>query len=432
MPEEDPVAKFRRELKNRFRLAGKGSVSRVQRRLGVGKGFFKNIWRKQRQSFDLRMFLRTLGVMEVDLPAFFVTVFGPADPVMAFCAEARRLGQERGQRPTILARESARETASHQTASRETLDLAGLDEMRYENPRKVIRRVGQLISVVADEDIPLLLGAHASACRVAGRLDEAQIVLGRALELAGDDRSIAVGLIQRSSYVAADRGQFQNALELAERATLDYSRLGDRLGLGKSLVEQGNWLFCLERFALALSTYQAALKLFAGEGTAAIRRYRFSGLMNSGIIHRKLGQLDKAEHFGLAAREQADGVGRVMQGNLLAFQASIARDRGKYDQATTYFREAIEAQAETSPLDTAFSVIQLCRLQLSQNLSSQAHETAKVLLPLLEKLEDNPLASSYVTEILRCAVAGRGLTAELLHRVARGLQEVRTKTRRAR
>ena len=427
---EHPIKKVQAELQRQFRLAGKGSVSRVQQQLGLGKRYFQN-QRNRCQKFDLRVLFDALRALEVDAAQFFTTVLGPTDCMAAFRGEAAALRRRRKRLPRILVLESQRPPEGSGSSE---IDLAELDALRYDDPKRTMACATAQISEIDEQLVPTLLGIYGSACRIMGRLDEAQVVLGRALDLAEEleDAEAVADLTLRCGYVAADRGHFELAYSLAERATLESSRLGDLLGVAKALVEQGNWSFCLGRYRQALSSYRAALKFLPETDTREVRRNRLCCLMNSGITLHKLGDLVRAEDFARRARSASDGVGGLLLGNLAAFQAAIAKERGESETAEKYFRESIEIFAELSPVDTAFSVVELCRLHLDRGQPSEAATTARMLLPFVEHFEKTPLICSYVTDLLRCAVSGYGLTSALLDQVTQGLKKGRAQPSRTR
>jgi tetratricopeptide (TPR) repeat protein len=424
MDKEDPVQPVKEELKRRFQLAGRGSVGLIQQQLGLGKRFFSNQRRKGHRSFDLKMLLEALDALETEAAHFFGAVWGPADPVVAFRDEAAALLKKRHQPPPILVAEGQRSTDGTGSAA---VDFSALDALRYDDPKLVKRRARELVSEVAGEDVPRLLGCHASACRVLGELDEAQVVLGRALELAGerhDDGAVAE-LVLRACAIVGERGELAAAHCLAERATLEHLRLGDSLGAGRSLADQGLWLTSMGRHHEALAVYQSALQFLEEDDSPEARRNRVCLRMNCAIIFQRNGDLEKAEAFAAAAQKDFAAVGKVLRGNVLTFRAAVARQRGDLDRAAECLRESIRIHAHLAPLETAYSVVELCRLQLERGHEREVYETTRILFPLLEQLEGNPVVSAYVTELLRCAVAGRGITRELLQRVELGLKKAR-------
>ncbi len=119
-------------------------------------------------------------------------------------------------------------------------------------------------------------------------------------------------------------------------------------------------------------------------------------------------------------------VGDSLVGRLLVLQASIERQAGNYPRAEELFRQAFQLFPPTDSLDAALCGGELARVLLQQSKSSEAYDTAKAMLPLIEPLEKNPVASAALAELFRCALAGQGMSLELLRRVARGLEEGRT------
>ena len=186
------------ELRRRFKLAGRGSVARVQRALGLGRGYFREQRRKGRRgSLNLRVVLQALEVLEVPAAEFFAAVLGPADPVAEFRNEAAdlRLARRRKRAPRILGLEAQRPPGGG--APGVEVDLEALDRQRDDDPREVMQRIKRLILQVADAQVPELLAIYASASRGIGEIDEAHLILDRALELAGevDDQALALAAL---------------------------------------------------------------------------------------------------------------------------------------------------------------------------------------------------------------------------------------------
>ncbi len=429
MPIEHPVRAVTEELRRRFQLAGKGSVSRIQEQLGLGKRYFLNQRRKTRQRYDVKVLFDALEALEIDAAEFFASVVGPPDPVAAFRHRAATMLRGCKRLPRILVLE--RERSSDAGGDPVVADFDELDAGRYEEPKKVKRRATAIVSGLDAPEVPRLLGCYASACRVENQLDEAQIVLGRAMELADElnDEDLMADLIQRASAIAADRADLEEALALIEKATLGYSRLGDLVGVGKTLIHQGVYLSCLRQYEPALRCYKTASEMLAHEESAEMDRYRVSSFLNRAVLYRMKGELDEAERLAYRARENAGNVGRALLGNIQVFQASLAKARGQYDQAARFLRESIKTHGDAAPRDVTYSVVELCRLQLEQGRPIEACKTAKLLLPMMERLEKNRWISSYITELLRCAVAGSGMTTALVDRVAQGLKKEQTELR---
>lgn len=429
---QDLIRRVLGELQRRFRVAGRGSVKRVERELDLGAGYFKDQRRPGRRRVDLRLLFRALEALSVDPAEFFAAIMGGADPVAGFEKEAATLRRRTKPLPRILQLES--KPAAGGSARETDPDLAGLDSLRYENPELVLRRARSLLPRVTDARVPQVLGIYASACRVAGRLNEAQMVLGRALELARERCGPAVlgDLLLRAGYVDGTRLQLERAHDLAERATLLFAKSGDLAGIGRALVEQGLWQGHLDRPRHALRSLTAALEYLPREAAAdpLLRRNQFSCLLSLGLLHRQLGDLRAARSYARAARASARGIERVVLGKLTFLRASIAHDLDELERAEALYGEALATFQPAAPMDALLCAVKLARLQLGRGRTAAAYETAKAAAPVVESLEPEPMVSAALTELLGCALAGRGLSEALLERVARGLEEGPARRRR--
>ncbi len=420
------------ELRRRFQLAGRGSISRVQKTLKLGAGYFRDQRRAGKGPINLEVLLGALDELGVDAGEFFAAVAGSADPVAEFRLEAAELRVKRGRKrlPRILGIESRR--AGSGQAQNRKVNLEALDARRDSNPRWVMRRIKRLMPRVVEAQVAELLTIYASASRGVGALDEALLVLDRALELAEAFGELAVmgTAVRRCAALVADRGQYQRSLALAERAACCCATAGDPVGIAKSLLKTGMAYGCLERSDEEIDSFKAALVyLPASSDDPEIARYRFACLMNLGIGLRKQGDLDSAQRFALEARKWSEAVGDAPRGKLVWLQGSIAKGRGNRPQAEKYFKEALEIYRRFSPLTAALLTVELVKEQLIQGKRAEAYATAKATTTLLTPLEGNEIASAALLELLRCALSGRGLSIPVLDRIGRKLQKGRAQQR---
>lgn len=434
MNAEERIEKVQETLQRRFRAAGHGSITRVQKALDLGAGYFKDQRRPDRRRVDLRVLLRALEVLGVAPADFFAEALGPADVVDGLRSEAATLERRLKRLPRILERvdeewsgRSKTGKAERRSETEETAELAELEKLRFENPNRVIRRAPGVLRRLGKARMPVLLGICASAYRALGRTDQALVTLARALrdaETLGDLATVA-DLLQRASYLVADGGGYERALALSERATLTYVRTTDLIGIGKTLVDQGIWLDYMGRRQRAIRAYESALEKYlpAGHQRGDVRRNRFSALMNLGALHLRLGELQRARGYADAARAESDGVGASLRAKLIWLQASIAGRQGLLDEAEGFLREVVEVSRPISPIEAALASVELVRILFQRGEPREAYATAKTMTVLLQPLEGHPIAVAALTELLRCALAGRGLTLDLLERTARGIEK---------
>lgn len=420
------IQQIQTALKRRFQVAGRGSVALVQDRLKLGAGYFKNQRRAGRRRVDVRVLFRSLDLLGVDAAEFFASLLGDADPVDRFRTDAAMLCRNR-QQPAILAALAERNSAG---AGEGEFDPAALDRLRYGEPRRLLRRTRSLALQVSDADLPVLLGIHASACRVIHKLEEAQIVLAYALDLAKGDNAVLADLVQRASYVAFETGEAEKALALSERATLIYLRAGDLAGVGKSLVDQGGWLAALNRTEEQLQTYESALRyLEADSDRLDVRRNRFSCLGNLSVAYRRLGDLRKARQCVRMAHRCSQGSGPTEIGKLHWLEAQIARDAGDLEAAERHFQRAVDALRPVAPVDSALCTLDLVRTQLRRGATAAAYQSAREMTALVQTLHKNRVAAAAVADCVRCALTGQGLSVSFLDRVGRILKSGRARQR---
>ena len=362
----------------------------------------------------------------MDAGEFFATVLGAADPIDRLKSEAALLKRKRRQPPQILALEAER-TGEETT---ERVDLSELDELRVRDPRAAIRRAKVLVTRIDGTQLPMLLGVYASACRLLGRNDEAQLVLGRALELAIDlgDTKVLATLYQRASYLAYSRAELEEALELSERATLTYVQCADLVGVGKTLVDQGIWHGMSGHSEAEVSAFRSALDYLPEDTDQLdILKNRIACLMNLGIAYRKCGDLRRAARFAELASRNAKDAGPEPHGKIAWLQASIAREAGHLEEAERSYAVAIETLQPISPLEAALCALELIRVKLSLGRTAEAYRSAKEMAALIEPMQRHSrIAAAALTDLIRCALTGRGLSAAFLDKVAKNLEQGRT------
>ena len=429
MNAEEFLENIQGELQRRFRAAGSGSVGRVERTLNLAQGYFRDQRRPGRRRVDLKILHDALETLGVEPAEFFASVLGIVDPSELFRSRARALARRK--RPSILQVLAERQG---EPAEPVALDYDTLDAERDANPGSVRRTARELMTRVSDRDLPRLLGLYGSACRALGQLDEAQIVLGRALDLVPAERTVEVAeLLLRCASVAGDRTHYQEAVELSEQASSCYALAGDPVGVGKALLKQGMAHGCLEEVDAELQAFQAALEFFPEErrDRSDIVRHLFSCRMNLAITYRKLDQLESAQALAGAAEELGEFVGPAQLGKLVWLRGSIALHQERYAEAEDHLQRALDMHREVAPVSCALLAVEVVQVQMLQGHTRRAHETARMMASLLRPLEGHPLGSAAITALVRCALSGRGLTLTFLERLARGIEQGREQGRSA-
>lgn len=433
MTPEDKIVKIQSALQRRFRAAGHGSILKVQAALNLGTGYFKDQRRPGRRRVDLRVLFRALDELAVEPADFFADALGSVDMQTVFRSEAEALWQRMKKLPRLLELEAERgdggvpEPEANGAAS-PSAELEQLGAEAAGNPIRAVRRAHTLILRLPSPELPRLLGIAASAYRRLGHLDTAQVVLARALEMteARPDVAVRADLLRRASRLALAQESCERALGLSELATLDYVRSGDLARVGGTMVDQGGLWMGLGRWQRALRCFASALNYLTAESECPdVRDQRFVCLMNTGKCQQQLGHLDGARHsVGLAAEGSA-GVSPRLRGELAWLRSSLALKNGDWREAESCLLELLELDPPIAPLDRARASVELIRAQLFAARTLEAYETAKTLTLLVQPLERNRAASAALMELLRIALAGRGMTPDLVERVARSLHEKR-------
>jgi len=427
MTPEERIKNIQSALQRRFRAAGHGSIRRVQETLNLGSGYFKDQRRPGRRRVDLRVLFRALDELAVEPADFFADALGAVDMQTVFRSEAATLRRRMKKLPRLLEIESGLGSSQPQAESR-SAELAELDAEAVENPKRAVRRAHTLIGRLPRREVPRLLGIAASAYGRLGHPDTAQVVLATALERieSRPDMAVRADLLHRASRLVERQQSREQALALSELATLDYIRSGDLAGVGKTMTDQGGHWMALGRWRRALRCLSSALGYLNAESERpGVLRQRFVCLMSTGRCHQRLGQLEPAHRCAEEAAEIAAAVSPRLRGELAWLRSSIALQRDDWRLAETCLLELLELDPPIAPLDRARASVELIRAQLFAARTLEAYETAKKLTLLVQPLERHRAASAALMELLRIALAGRGMTPDLVERVARSLNEVR-------
>ena len=429
MSTQSAIQKLQDELQRRFRVAGRGSVTRVQEALHLGGGYFRDLRRPERQRLDLRVLLGALEVLKVDTAEFFASVFGPSDIVNSFLSNAAELSRKMRRPPQVL-RQLEKRLASPPSSCKhfDVEALEELDNLRRDDPKLAMRACRQAVAQAETAQIPRLLGSYASACRVAGRLQEAQVVIAEALKLS-DEKANPRGyaeLIQRAAYILSDLGHYEQSIELVDKATLIFAKSGDTVGIGQTLLDLGTFSGHLERFEDAFDYFRRAADLIPEDATGAMAISRVSAQFNLAVAGLRLGRLQEAEHYAHLARQAIACQGQVALGKAVWLEASVAKAQDRREDVVSLLGQALEIFHDFEPLTAAVVAVELARWQLHIGRTVDAYTTAKAMISLLKPLEGNRIASAAIADLARTALAGQGLTKALLDQVTSDLQGSRS------
>lgn len=437
MSVQSAIQKLQDELQRRFRIAGRGSVTRVQEALNLGGGYFRDLRRPERQRLDLRVLIGALDVLGVDSAEFFGTVFGSSDPVDSFLTEATELRRKMRRPPRILRQMEELTAAAAKSEARadvEPIDdetLEHFDALRRDNPREAMRQIRQAVATAPRFQLPRLLGSYGSACRFAGRTDEAHVMVAKAIKMAADANDLAsrADLLQRASYILIARLEHERALAILERAIVTYAHLGNVIGIGRTLIDQGNSYAYLGQQEKACQLFRQGLSMLPAETSGGLQASQVSAQFNLAVVSLDLGRLEEAQHYAAKAREGMASQGKIAVGKALWFEASIAKAQNRREEAESFLSRALQVLHDIDALSAALVAVELVRWQFQIGKHVEAYATAKAMISLLKPLETNRIAAVAITDMARCALAGKGLSEKFLDQIASGLEGARSPQR---
>ncbi len=426
MTPEEQQEHIRAALDRLMRGRGHGTIKNAQQAIGRGPSYFTD-QRRRRSPIDLRYLLKTLDFLGASPAEFFLETLDPSrDPIADLRLETDSLETEA---PRLVTEVVQRAAGEEPTAPRHDADyLQELDSLRYVDARLAREQVIDAAQHVSRSLLPRLLGVYASALRLLEDHDGAQHALTTGLELAtgNENRSAVADLWQRMAYVVADRGNYQRALVISERAEKIHGRVGDEIGVTKTLVDQGLWLCYLDRPQESIDLHLEALPCLLHD--SRLRRCRTSVLQTLGVNCLKLRELVRAEAYAAQAGKEACELESWVYGGILWLQADIAKARRRYEEAEGFLREAVEVFSPLSAGQAALASIELVRSLVLQGRNGEAYQTSKAMATLLEPLrKKNNVAESALTQLIRCGIQRRDLTLGLLDDIAQKIRDSRTR-----
>jgi len=400
--QETAAGQLVRALDHEIRSRGHGSIRGIDRAVGRGEGW----WQRRVEAGDLsfHQLLIVLDHLGLNPVRFFRKTMEDQSGL--------ELDRPRGEPPEIVRRARNRLRAGGERKGIGETYLDTLDQQRYEEPREVIKLTLWTVDHVELALLPQLLGVAGSAWRLLICLDEAEHAIHAGIEIAqGRDDQRAVGeLLQRLSYVVADRGEHAEALRITEKAAMMYLQRGDRVGLGKALVDQGIWLSRLDRPGEAIATLKSAVEWLPDRE----RRNRCTALQVIALNYRQLGELENALSYVTDAEKAASGLEQWAKGKMTWLKSKIHADLGQLDQAAAHLWEVVEIFRQLHTGEAALATCDLVRVQLRQGLDVAAYQTATSMRALLEPLRHNKIISAAIGDLLRCGETG--LTLALVDR----------------
>lgn len=290
------VKRFVEALDQEIRGRGRGAIAAVNRDTGHSEGW----WQHRANSGDITVgqMLQILAHLGLDPVKFVRRALGAEDGF--------ELDYPSCDSPELVNRAWDRyHSAAMGSLGADFLDT--LDQQRYQEPAEVLSLALWAIDHIEKALLPKLLGVAGSALRLMILLDEAQhtICVGIRIAQHQGDRAAVGKLLQRLSYVIADQGDHREALRLSERVALVFLRCGETSALGKALVDQGVWLYYLNRFEESIETHRAALSQLPTDSA----RNRCTAYQCLGSSYREQGNPQEALRYVKEAESIAESAG---------------------------------------------------------------------------------------------------------------------------
>jgi tetratricopeptide (TPR) repeat protein len=364
------VAQVHESLRERFRAAGLGSIAAAEKALGLQEGYYRHYRREQ--TLDLGVLLATLDELGSDAGEFLVELFGggappPSSPSprSSAASPAERLAS------AVRKADVPPRPADRDESLRAELEawLVRMDDLRYEDPDAALKELWSRADEIPRCLASRYLGACGSSYRMIGNLGDARECLLLALAWAQGDDDAVGDVLQRMSYVVA-YDSFDEALELAERATGLYARGGNLPRLGQALVDQAKYLIHLEEPRKA----KAALAFARRYVAESDERNQFAIEQFLVAISHQLGDIEACRKHIKAARKIAPNA--LFEGMLLNTLGDLCRDLKDFDEAAEAYREEI-ALVAGFPLHALLATVDLVYVLARQGRAGEAVAAAR-------------------------------------------------------
>lgn len=411
-------------LDREIRARGYGAVTEASAAVGRERSWWNQVMRAgdlkvsqllgllrhlgRHPALFLRRVLGSPGGWEVDRPR------GEEPELVAAAWE--RLRERDGKRG------SGGETPPTGTVTERYLET--LDRQRYDQPEEVLSSAKWAVKRADPSLLPAILGVAGSAWRMRMDLDRAEHCLQAGMAMAEeleDDAALA-RLVQRLSYVLADRGDRERALRMAERAAVLFVRVEDEVGLAKATVDQGIWLYYLGRYGASIRSCRAGLGRL---GEDAPPESRCGALQVLAMSHLELGEPEEALEYLDEAQELAasPAMGKLCRTKVSWTRALALVELDELDRAIEILEVVVEAYCEVHAGEAARATCDLVRGLLLAERPADAYRAAQRMLPLMEPLKDHGVVSAAIADLMRGGE--KALTLALVERVREQIESER-------
>ncbi len=222
-----------------------------------------------------------------------------------------------------------------------------------------------------------------------GRLDAAEAGHRRALAVAEQlgEQELAGRILQNLSIVFSNRGDWKQAWELLDLATLAYQQAGREVMPGQLFSGKANLLMAQGKLSEARAYLDQALQAFREVGD---RHNEAMMLNNTGYLLRNMGQLEEAEDYHLRSLRLREEIGdRVGMGRVYGMLSVVYTAQGRYPEAVEASQAAVAIARETRDrLYEGTSLAQLADAELAQGDSDAARHHYEEGRAVFEAIQD--------------------------------------------
>lgn len=279
-----------------------------------------------------------------------------------------------------------------------------LEWLRFTAPEKALELAQERAEQASRHVLPLYLGEWAAALRAMGKTKDARGVAMVAIRAAKrwGKPSVLGDVIQKLAYVEAYRGDFGQAVALAEKALVLHAEDCYTNGIGRCLGDQG-YVATLQRdYAKGLNFFESALHYLDEDDRLA----RFSCSMNASFCCQQLALEDDRRAFLDEALKHQEDVPEGMLMRAKWEEVEVRVLEGKYDGAAQTFKTLASYFLERDQIpQAALATCELVQVLLKQKRIDEAFQVAKTLAPLVMDLSDDSVTAAAITEILRATGA---------------------------
>jgi len=249
--------------------------------------------------------------------------------------------------------------------------LKRLDDLPQKETMAQLRRLGRLPLHLQ----PLGAGVWGSAYRRDNQPQRAHVSISRGIHLARALGQDTGDLLQRAGCTSAFSGKLVLALRLATEAESEHASVGRVSGAGRALVDQGEWLYHLDRKSEAAYKYNCAGNLLSTSDHKN-RAARAHGLA---ILSMEAGSLDDGLKFWEEAAHEAKSCATRFAVGVLWAGARFFAATGDSMRAETELLWLYEAHIEFDERENAaIALLERAQLQFQRGALDGARENVRL------------------------------------------------------